>query len=332
MMRRSQNPYTHFQPAWWLKSAHMQTIYPVLFPRRFKLSLQRERLYLPDNDFLDLDWIGNNPREIVIILHGLAGSIASPYAQGIMNAITQQGWQGVFMHFRGCSGEPNLLARSYHSGETEDLAFVVTTIRKRYPHAKLSVIGYSLGGNVLLKWLGESHLVGLIDAAIAVSVPFNLSTVVMRLHQGASRIYQWWLLNCLKKDMLKKGQLISSVINPNRLKAIKTFREFDELVTAPLHGFKDADHYYSSCSSKQFLKGIQMPTLIVHALDDPFMTPQCIPTFEELSQTTQLELYPYGGHVGFIAGIQPHKPIYWLEQRIPEFITTIAKNNSNDCR
>jgi predicted alpha/beta-fold hydrolase len=309
-----------FKPAWWLNSGHLQTIFPAIFRRNIPLRTTRERLELPDGDFLDLDWIGENPDEIVLILPGLAGSIASHYVQGMMNTVFHHNRTAVIMHFRGCSGEPNRLARSYHSGETQDFSYVIKIIKNRYPAARLSVIGYSLGGNVLLKWLGESITTDMINAAVAISAPFDLSKVVDRIQTGFSKIYQRQLLNQLIQQILKKRHLVEPIVDCSLLIKVKNFREFDSMVTAPLHGFKDAEDYYRSSSCRQFLKGITVPTLIINALDDPFMTSDCIPHTKELSEKIKLELYQSGGHIGFISASKFHKPWYWLEGRISDYL------------
>ncbi len=313
----------NFEPAWWLNSGHLQTLFPFIFPRKIILPTIQERLELPDKDFLDLNWAGKNNNEIILILHGLAGSISSHYVKGMMNALLHYNCKTVLMHFRGCSQEPNRLARCYHSGETTDLAFVVNVIKNRYPHARVSIIGYSLGGNVLLKWLGEGNKNNLIHRAVAVSVPFDLNNFVNQIQIGLGKIYQWRLVSELKKYVLKKEHLISSLVDIPSLKEVKSFREFDQLVTAPLHGFKGVDDYYHSASCRQYLKKITVPTLIIHALNDPFMTPNAIPDASELSKKITLELYSSGGHIGFISSSKFHRPIYWLEERIPEYLQLI---------
>ncbi|MGH8120005.1 MAG: YheT family hydrolase, partial [Gammaproteobacteria bacterium] len=183
-----------FKAAWWLPGGHAQTLWPALMRRRMSLQLDRERLLLSDGDFLDLAWAGNNDGAIVILLHGLEGSLHSHYAMGMLNALCRQGFRPVFMHFRGCSGTPNLKARGYHSGETGDLRQVIGILRTRYPGQKLAAVGFSLGGNVLLKYLGEEKSACMFSAAVCISVPFELSRSANRLNQGFSKLYQWHLL------------------------------------------------------------------------------------------------------------------------------------------
>lgn len=312
-----------FKPAWWLRNSHLQTLWPcVIRKRKLKpeLTLERERLELPDGDFIDLDWINKHESgPVIILLHGFEGSINSHYAKGMLNAIHENGWRGVFMHFRGCSGEHNRLSRGYHSGETNDLSYVVKVLQSREEHTPFAAIGYSLGGNVLLKWLGETGKSNPLKAAIAVSVPFELNKAANRIEYGFSRLYQWYFLRCLRWRLLKKFERVPSPIDPAFLQSVSRMRDFDNAFTAPLYGFRDADDYYSSASSRQYLRFIQVPTLLVHAKDDPFMTADVIPAPEELSPFVKLEVTEKGGHVGFVTGRFPWRPVYWLEERTPQF-------------
>lgn len=308
-----------FKAAWWLKNPHLQTIFPRLLRSNIKLQVRRERIELPDGDFIDLDWTKNSQGPIVIVLHGLGGSIDSPYAKGIMAAIDNQNWRGVIMHFRGCSGEMNRLPRSYHSGETTDLSYVVNLIKNRFPDTPLYGVGFSLGGNVLLKWLGETGSLNPLKRAVAVSVPFELNKAADHLDQNFSRFYQWWLLQQLKNSTLEKFKNIPAPINLSKVKKSRNFWEFDDYVTAPLHGFLNVQDYYQQSSSRQFIHKIKIPTLIIHALDDPFISPSAIPSATELPPNVTLELSKTGGHVGFISGKKFGKAEYWLDKRIIEY-------------
>lgn len=309
-----------FQPAWWCRGPNAQTLWARLIRRAPKLSFWRERLELPDGDFLDLDWTENGSGPIVMVLHGLEGSSQSPYARGMMQTIERRGWRGVVMHFRGCSGEPNRLARSYHSGDTGDLAHVIRTLQQREPRTMLGVVGFSLGGNVLLKWLGNTGREAPVRAAVAVSVPYVLHSAADRLNGGFSRLYQWQLMRSLRLTVAEKRKRLALPIKIQDLSILKSFRDFDENITAPLHGFDSADHYYTVSSSRQYLKGIAVPTLLLHARDDPFMTEKAIPHKNELPDSVTLEVSPYGGHVGFVSGTWPWSAHYWLEERIPEYL------------
>jgi len=310
-----------FRPPWWLASPHLQTLWQTLCRVAPVPSLRRERLTLPDGDFLDLDWTeGREGEPVVLILHGLEGSSRSAYARGLLQAVRRRGWRGAVMHFRGCSGEPNRLERSYHSGETGDLEHVVTTLRAREPATALAAVGFSLGGNVLLKWLGERGAGTPLRAAVAVSVPFVLALCAERLESGFSRFYQWWLIRSLRRRLYRKFAAHPAPPFPlGQMPRWRTFRVFDDRVTAPLHGFRDADDYYRRASSRPFLPAIRVPTLIVQARDDPFVHPQALPHPGELSPTTRLELSERGGHVGFVAG-GAGRPRYWLEARIPAYL------------
>jgi predicted alpha/beta-fold hydrolase len=320
---------TTFKPAWWLKNHHFQTLFPALFRKIPALLLRRERLTTPDEDFIDIDWCGEGDSPIIILLHGLTGSSQSVYIKGLQHILLANNFRSVALNFRGCSGEPNNSARCYHSGETEDIDFLYRTLRQREPETPFAAIGFSLGGNVLLKWLGEKHTELTLFAAIAVSVPLVLSVCATKLDSGFSKIYRKNLLRELKIYITDKRRHLEKIGRKTDveqikalgdLSAITSFWQYDERVVAKLHGFKNAHDYYARSSSRQFLKTIAVPTLVIQALDDPFMTTDVIPTSEELSKFVQLELTTNGGHVGFVAGKNPFKPTYWLDERIPEFL------------
>jgi len=327
-------PTPSFHPPWWLRGRHAQTLWPTLGRRRVPLQLTRERLELPDDDFLDLNWTAGNSGPIVVVFHGLMGSIDSPYARGILKQIHQRGWRGLFVHFRSCSGEPNRKDRFYHSGDTADMAFVIQELQRREPEASIAAVGYSLGGNALLKWLGETGDVNPLAAAVAVSVPFDLQSVADTIHKGFSRTYEKHLIDKLCASVRSKihGDGYAMPVTEADLAKLRTFWEFDEAVTAPLHGFKDARDYYITCSARQFLPHIRRPALILHAKDDPFMTPDVLPESDELSESTQLELSERGGHVGFVHGAFPWTARYWLEERIPEYLGTFLNTAPKDTR
>jgi uncharacterized protein len=309
-----------FSPPWWLRNPHLQTLWPVLFRRQPPLSHRPERLELPDGDFVDLCWTGPDQGPLVIVLHGLQGSIQSPYVVGILRTLAARGVRGVLMHFRGCSGQPNRLARGYHSGETGDLRFLLSTLRQREPETPLAAIGYSLGGNVLLKYLGEAGSETPLLGGVAVSVPLVLRTASDRLGEGLSRIYDRYLLRALLAGAKRKvPQLKAAGLDVEAVLGCQSIRAFDEHLTAPLHGFSDASDYYTRCSSRSFLTAIRRPTLILHAADDPFMRPEVVPDASELAASVTLELSAGGGHVGFISGYGR----YWLEERIPAFVSSV---------
>ncbi|GAA5215412.1 hydrolase [Corallincola platygyrae] len=312
-----------FQAPWWLANPHLQTIWPTLHRRRLSIFTYRERWELDDGDFIDLDWLNQKTtpgQPIVLLLHGLEGSVASPYAQGMLAAIKKLPWQAVVMHFRGCSGEPNRLSRAYHSGEINDLTMLLKRLQQQHPKSPILAVGYSLGANVLVRYLGETDQ-SLIHAACAISPPLNLAACADRIGQGFSRVYQRHLLTRMKNNLLKKmatPALADEVtLCPQQVSLLNTFWQFDDMVTAPLHGFRDVHDYYKRMSGLQYLKSIHTPLLLIHAADDPFMNEAVIPDSNQLSPHVTYELTRRGGHVGFIEGGWPWRPRYWLERRVP---------------
>ena len=311
---------SEFRPAWWLPGPHLQTLWPTFFRPRPALRLETQRLELADGDFLDLSWSGPPQGDIVLLLHGLEGTLQSQYARSQMRNLNQAGYRTCFMHFRGCSGEPNRLPRSYHSGETGDLKTVLEHIRSQFQREVFAIVGFSLGGNVLLKWLGEEKHNAAVTTAVAISVPFSLAGAARRLNRGFSRIYQRHLIKLLVGKLRQKSRTVpmppSIDFQAGHARQLSSFYQFDDKITAPLHGFAGADDYYQQCSSRQFLDMIKKPSLIVHAVDDPFMWPDTAPAEYDLPANVTLELSNHGGHVGFVAGRWPWKPEYWLESRV----------------
>lgn len=283
-----------------------------------------ERLELPDGDFLDLAWSETHctsDAPLVVLLHGLGGGLNSRYVRGLMKSLNAVGLRAVLMVFRGQGAEPNRLPRSYHSGETGDIRQVIQTLQQREPQTALAAVGYSLGGNVLLKYLGEEGTTTPLQCAAAVSVPFDLAACAAAIRKGFSRTYQRKLLIAMRFAVARKfAQMPAPIALPN-LKQLKDFFEFDDAITAPLHGFRDVHHYYAESSSGQYLKQIQIPTLILHARDDPFMTPSVVPKPAQLSAKITLEASDHGGHVGFIGRRDNGRPYFWLESRIPLYLT-----------
>lgn len=325
---------TTFKPAWWLPGPHLQTLWNPLCRAPAHLRRERERLWLDDGDFLDLDWHGrHDPKApLVLVLHGLTGSSNSLYVLGVQQALAARGWASVALNWRGCSGEPNLLPRGYHSGASEDLAETVRHLRAQRPMAPLYAVGYSLGGNVLLKYLGETGSDSQLLGAVAVSVPFRLDQCADRLGLGFSRIYQAHFMNQMVAYVKTKQRLFAHQGMADRLAALerlgpldgmRTFWDFDGRITAPLHGFSDAADYYTRSSSRYFLDRIQTPSLIIQAADDPFVFRHSLPETEELPPCIQFELHAHGGHVGFVDG-SPLHPGYYLERRIPQWLAARA--------
>jgi predicted alpha/beta-fold hydrolase len=321
---------TSFRPALGLGNPHLQTLWGPLWRKTVHLDRQRERLWLADGDFLDLDWHGAHDAErpLVVVLHGLTGSSNSPYVAGLQHALAAQGWASVAVNWRGCSGEPNLLPRSYHSGASEDLAEVVAHLRAARPQAALYAVGYSLGGNILLKHLGETGSGSQLQGAVAVSVPFRLDQCADRIGQGFSKIYQAHFMREMlayvkhkQRRFLHEGHSegLATLERLGSLENLRTFWDFDGRVTAPLNGFTDAHDYYRRSSSRYFLGDNRTPTLIIQAEDDPFVFPHSLPAANELSTSTTFELHTRGGHVGFVDG-SLSRPGYYLERRIPAWL------------
>ncbi|MCW8879730.1 MAG: hydrolase [Kangiellaceae bacterium] len=311
-----------FRPAWWARNRHIQTIWGNLFYKNnLPSQLGRIRLELKDGDFLDFDWFDGHTDYCVVLLHGLEGSIESHYIQGMMRTFQKLGVKVGVLHFRGCSGEQNRLLRSYHSGVSDDLNEALNLLFELGFDVR-HLIGYSLGGNVLLKWLGEFSNNTRVKSAVAVSVPLLLNECADAIDKGFSKIYSRHLLKTLKqKTLYKKSQFDGQMsLDYGEVEGINNFWEFDEKVTAKLNGFNSAEDYYHQVSSRQFLSMIRTPTLVIHAKDDPFMNEKVIPAENELSSSIQFELSDKGGHVGFIEGKWPWRPSYYLERRIPEFL------------
>ncbi len=306
-----------FTPPAWLRNPHLQTLWPAVFRRRPVLPLVRERLELADGDFIDLARVpAAGPS--VLVLHGLEGSLRSHYALPLMAALQRSGLEPVFMHLRGCSGEPNRLTRSYHSGAIEDLAEVLALLADR-GRPVAAAIGFSLGGNLLLRYLGVHGPAARLRAAVAVSVPFMLSAAADRLEQGASRLYQHYLLAHLKTSYRRKFIHLPPPLRVD-LARIRTLRAWDEQITAPLNGFAGADDYYARCSCHGVLAGITTPTLIVHSMDDPFLYPENVPRPDQVGPGVHLAVQTHGGHVGFVEGRLPWRTTSLVDRLAPAFL------------
>lgn len=306
-----------FVPHPLLRNPHLQTIAASKLRLRPALQLRRERCELPDGDFIDIAWSGPDSEQRVILLHGLGGGFESKYALGMARQLHAMGLGTLQMQFRGAGAEANRLPRSYHSGDTADLHWLCQELQRRHPRLRLLAIGWSLGGNVLLKYLGEQGSRSAIAAAVAVSVPFLLREGAVRMRAGTSRIYQQHLLKELKAGVRRKFASMDAPIDLQAALQAEDFFAFDDACTAPLNGFGTAERYYRECSSRAFLGAIRVPTLILHAADDPFMSPAVIPEASELAPAVTLEVASHGGHVGFVGADAWGLPMLWLEQRIP---------------
>jgi predicted alpha/beta-fold hydrolase len=300
----------------------MQTIYPFFLRSLTMPTYRRERLELDDGDFIDIDWLDNSiDRPLVIMFHGLEGGSSSHYARSIMGLFQELGWRGVVVHFRGCSGTPNRLPRAYHAGDSEEIDRILHKVRERNQslgsNARLYVIGISLGGNALLKWLGEQgkQACHMIDGAVTVSVPLDLVAAGKALDSGFNRIYTQHFLGTLKKKVLEKLDHFPGLFDAVAVAECATLYQFDNLVTAPLHGFSNTDEYWTLSSSKPWLKYIQVPTLVINARNDPFMPSSALPTQTDVSCAVSLEFPAQGGHVGFLSSPFPGN-LTWLPERI----------------
>lgn len=310
-----------FEPHPLLRGPHRQTIYGAFGRWAPSLSARRERFELPDGDFVDLEHIGAANGARAVLIHGLGGSARSPYIRALAATLVSRGWAVTAFQFRGASGTPNRRARSYHSGDTGDLATVAGALAKRAAGEPLVAVGFSMGGNVLLKLLAEQGSDAAFDAAVAVSVPYRLAVCADRLDRGRSRIYGRYLLAGLKRLLRAKRALVSPRIDYRTAMAARSFRRFDEAVTAPLGGFDSADDYYARASSRGVLERIRRPTLLVHALDDPFMLPSCVPERAELPPSVELETFRHGGHVGFFERGRAGLPRSFIERRVARWLT-----------
>jgi predicted alpha/beta-fold hydrolase len=313
----------HYAAPAWLPGGHLQTLYPTLFLRGPQLAYRRERWELADGDFLDTDWLDGAPGSpLVVLFHGLEGSSASPYARSLMHAVNQQGWHGMVVNFRGCSGEPNRLPRAYFAGDSAEIGSVLNRLRAGFPDTPLFAVGISLGGNALLKWLGETGSAArqLVAGAAAVSAPLDMNAAGAALDSGFNRrVYTAHFLATLKAKSLAKAARFPGLLDVEAIRAATSFREFDTLVTARLHGYRDADDYWTRTSSKPLLGDIAAPTLVLNAKNDPFLPARVLPGSNEVSASITLQQPESGGHVGFPAGHFPGR-INWLPQRILDFL------------
>jgi predicted alpha/beta-fold hydrolase len=303
------------------RNGHVQTIYPALMRKLDDGFYTRERINTPDDDFLDIDWARTGSNKIAIISHGLEGNSHRPYVVGMATLLNRQGWDALAWNYRGCSGEINRRLRMYHNGSTDDLNVVVRHALDQGTYQTVALIGFSLGGNLSLVYLGQ-HGHGLdtrIQKAVVFSVPCNLRAGAQVLARRRNWPYMQQFLISLHKKIKAKMQIMPDAINDHDFQRIKNFKDFDDRYTAPIHGFKDAEDYWTKCSSDQFISEITIPTLIVNALDDPFLADGCYPVHEAReSRHVYLEMPGSGGHVGFVQFDQDKS--YWSEKRAMEFL------------
>lgn len=305
-----------YDPFFFFKNPHINTVWSFLFGNLNPVSFSRRRLETADNDFIDLDFSSVGSQSAVILLHGLEGSSKSQYIQRMTQLLNQNMLDVIVMNFRGCSGEPNRLYSSYHSGKTDDLAFVISSIEKQYK--SLYLIGFSLGGNIVLKHLGEvgSSVNPKIKKAIAISTPCDLKSSAEAL---GNSLYARRLIKQLKKKVVHKCATHGVELKQEKFHDIVDFKSLDDLYTAPAHGFKNAEDYWNRCSSIHFLDTIHVPTLIINAKDDPFLGKECFPYAATENSFISLTTPQYGGHVGFNRSLLPSKST-WVEEKVISFL------------
>lgn len=309
-----------FRPPLFLRNAHAQTITGAFLRRRIRGVFTSERLELEDGDFVDLRWMRNDTSRLAILSHGLEGSADQGYVRGMADALTNAGWDALAWNFRGCGKEPNRLARFYHSGATDDLRAVIE--RAAVDYRSIALIGFSLGGNLTLKYLGEAPPHPAIVAGVGISAPVDLAASAHMLDsRRGNRIYLRRFISTLVAKVEAKAARFPDEIDTAGSRKLRTFQEFDDRYTAPLHGFRDADDYWKQSSARQYLAQIKVPTLLLNALDDPFLAPECFPFAEaESNPNFFFEAPAHGGHLGFLecaGGVRP-----WHEERIVEFLAS----------
>jgi predicted alpha/beta-fold hydrolase len=319
-----------YRAPWWLPGGDLQTIYPAIGIRKPDVAFRRERWDTPcGQDFIDVDFVDGEearpgtdaPRPFLLLFHGLEGSSNSHYARGLMAAVSARGWHGAIPHFRGCSGEANLAPRFYHSGDAEELDWIIRRLRQRHT-GPFYVAGVSLGGNALLRWLGEQqHGAEIVDAAVGVSAPLDLAAGGAALSKGFNRLYTRMFLETLKPKALAKLERFPGLFDRHALLAASNLYSFDNVVTAPLHGYRDTDDYWHRASARHVLEDITVPTLVLNARNDPFLPGRHLP--QTAAPAVTLEYPATGGHVGFATGPFPgHNG--WLPRRILRFFDDIA--------
>jgi predicted alpha/beta-fold hydrolase len=314
-----------YSPAWWIPGGHLQTLWGKLFRRQTSAPTVLERWNTPDSDFLEIHRLAaqrDSPR--LLLLHGLEGTVRSHYAQALLNEAGRRGWGADLLIFRSCGSELNRTRRFYHSGETGDIGFVLDRILDEFPASPLALAGVSLGGNVLLKFLGErgEDLPSQLKAAAAISVPFDLARSARRINRGFSRFYQRFFLNSLRKKAQEKAFRFPDLAPQARIAALRTLEDFDNLITGPLHGFRDAQDYYARSSSLPYLKSIKLTTLLFSAVDDPMLPAEVLDEVREAARDNPalvVDFVDKGGHAGFITGSVPWRPFYYAEHRVGEF-------------
>ncbi|HHG86743.1 MAG TPA: alpha/beta fold hydrolase [Bacteroidetes bacterium] len=312
-----------YRPPWLLRNHHLSTIYPALFRKVKEVNYQRERIDTPDGDFLDLDFSKVGSNTLLIAVHGLEGNADAPYIRGLVRQTNVRGWDALAINLRGCSGEPNKVFASYHSGQSSDLSLIIEHILDRHSdYTHLFLAGFSLGGNICLKFAGEKagDIPAKLRGLVAVSVPTNLMASAHHLARLSNWAYMRHFLITLKRKALeKKDRFPDAPFSKADIRRARNFVDYDNMYTAPSHGFRDAEDYWTQSASAQFIPAIQLPTLIINALNDPFLPEVCYPYAEVASNAhVTLETPKYGGHVGFVSDLRMQRP-FWQEKKILDF-------------
>lgn len=310
----------HYEAPAWLKGAHAQTIWPLAI-KGFGPKMRRKRWSTPDGDFIELDFLPLQEKQpLVILFHGLEGSSRSHYARSLMRAARDRGWNGVVVHFRGCSGVPNDQPRAYHSGDIDEIDWVLRKLARRHPGVPRYAAGVSLGGNALLCWLGAQGVAAhkVIHKAAAISAPVDLTVSGHALERGFNQVYTRYFLSTLRKTAAYKVKKFPGMMDISGALSARNLQEFDDAYTAPVHGFRDAADYWQRASAKHWLSQIELPTLMLNARNDPFLPAAALPARRDVSPTVLLEQPDEGGHVGFVTGPFPGR-LDWLPQRILRF-------------
>jgi uncharacterized protein len=311
-----------YVPPRWLPGGHLQTIYPATCIRKPDVTYRRERWDTPDGDFIDVDFVDGAPgKPFIVMFHGLEGSSSSHYAMALMAHAARLGWSGAVPHFRGCSGEFNRAPRFYHSGDSQEINWVLRRVHSsRTSHGKFYASGVSLGGNALLRWLGESQTqADFVDAACAISAPLDLAAGGAALSSGFNMLYTRVFLDTLKPKCVNKLKQYPGLFDREKMLAARDLYAFDNIVTAPLHGYRDTNDYWNRASAKHVLPDITVRTLVLNARNDPFLPAAFLP--QHASHTVTLDYPEGGGHVGFSSGHVPGT-LDWLPNRIIGFLTT----------
>jgi len=307
----------------WLPGAHLQTIAAARLVPLPRVEYRRERWETADGDFVDVDFAAPEPADpmapVLVLFHGLEGCSQSHYARAVMRAAADRGWRGLVPHFRGCSGEPNRLPRAYHSGDSEEGDWLLRRVHSRYPDAPLYAVGISLGGNMLAKWLGERGSdAGFVTAAASIGSPLDLAAGGRALARGFNLVYTAMFLATLRRKALAKIGRFPGIASPDEVRASRNLYEFDNAYTAPVHGFRDTDDYWSRASGKPWLRSVQVPHLVLNARNDPFVPAASLPPAQDVSRFVHLEQPEEGGHIGFARG-RPPGDLGFLPERLLRF-------------